>query len=54
MKSIRSIYKIGLGPSSSHTMGPAYAASRFLKEHPNVDIAAMGFPKDWKNEPLWK
>lgn len=25
-----------------------------LKEHPNVDIAAMGFPKDWKNEPLWK
>jgi hypothetical protein len=25
-----------------------------LKEHSNVDIAAMGFPKDWKNEPLWK
>ena len=37
MKSIRSIYKIGLGPSSSHTMGPAYAASRFLKEHPNAE-----------------
>jgi len=37
MKSIRSIYKIGLGPSSSHTMGPAYAASRFLREHPQAD-----------------
>lgn len=21
--------------------------------HPEVDIAAMGFPKDWQNEPLW-
>ena len=38
MKSIRSIYKIGLGPSSSHTMGPAYAASRFLQEHPQADF----------------
>ena len=36
MKSIRSIYKIGLGPSSSHTMGPAYAASRFLALYPNA------------------
>ena len=30
MKSIRSIYKIGYGPSSSHTMGPAFAAKRFV------------------------
>ncbi len=37
MKSIRDIYKIGLGPSSSHTMGPAYAATRFLTEHPDAD-----------------
>ena len=37
MKSIRDIYKIGLGPSSSHTMGPAYAAARFLAEHPDAD-----------------
>ena len=37
MKSIRSIYKIGLGPSSSHTMGPAFAAGKFLKEYPNAD-----------------
>ena len=25
-----------------------------LDEHPNVDISAMGFPKDWLCEPLWK
>ncbi len=37
MKSIRAIYKIGLGPSSSHTMGPAYAAQRFYKEYPEAD-----------------
>lgn len=22
--------------------------------HPNVDPAAMGFPKGWEAEPLWK
>ena len=37
MKSIKSIYKIGLGPSSSHTMGPAYAASDFLDLYNNAD-----------------
>ena len=37
MKSIRSIYKIGLGPSSSHTMGPAFAADRFLKIYGDSD-----------------
>ncbi len=31
MESIKEIYKIGLGPSSSHTMGPKLAAERFLK-----------------------
>lgn len=25
-----------------------------LQAHPNVDVAAMGFPADWENEPLWK
>ena len=25
-----------------------------LKEHPNVDVKAMGFPANWNNEPLWK
>ena len=38
MKSIRSIFKIGHGPSSSHTMGPSFAAERFLKEYPEADF----------------
>jgi abortive infection bacteriophage resistance protein len=25
-----------------------------LKEHPNVDVSAMGFPAEWYNEALWK
>lgn len=33
MKSVRSIFKIGYGPSSSHTMGPAYAALQFHEAH---------------------
>lgn len=37
MQSVRSIYKTGIGPSSSHTMGPAYAAKRFLSEAGNAD-----------------
>ena len=37
MKSIRQIYKIGIGPSSSHTMGPERAAAMFLREHPQAD-----------------
>lgn len=27
---------------------------RLLKKYPSVDVAAMGFPKGWKKEPLWK
>ena len=37
MKSIKTIYKIGYGPSSSHTMGPANAASEFLNQYPTAD-----------------
>ncbi len=37
MKSIRSIYKIGKGPSSSHTMGPERAAKLFRDRHPQAD-----------------
>ena len=37
MRSIRDIYKIGKGPSSSHTMGPGFAASMFSKEHEDAD-----------------
>lgn len=33
MKSLREIYRIGTGPSSSHTMGPRKAAENFLKRH---------------------
>jgi abortive infection bacteriophage resistance protein len=30
--------------------------SRFkelLLKYPNIDVKAMGFPPDWRNEPLW-
>ena len=37
MKSIRSIYKIGNGPSSSHTVGPYNAARLFLSRFPSAD-----------------
>ena len=37
MKSIREIYKIGKGPSSSHTMGPERAARHFKQSHPEAD-----------------
>ena len=37
MQSIREIYKIGKGPSSSHTMGPERAARIFKAEHPGAE-----------------
>lgn len=37
MKSIKEIYKIGKGPSSSHTMGPYKAVSSYLEKHPEAD-----------------
>ena len=27
---------------------------QLLTTYPNIDIAAMGFPTDWKNEALWQ
>ena len=36
MKSIKELYRIGTGPSSSHTMGPRKAAEIFLKRHPDA------------------
>lgn len=33
MKSIKELYRIGMGPSSSHTMGPRKAAEIFLSKH---------------------
>lgn len=37
MKSIKEIYKIGCGPSSSHTIGPERAASLFLESNRDAD-----------------
>ena len=37
MKSISSVYKIGNGPSSSHTVGPYHAASLFRERYPDAD-----------------
>ena len=37
MKSIRDVYKIGKGPSSSHTMGPARAMEIFVSENSDAD-----------------
>lgn len=37
MKSIKNIYKIGKGPSSSHTMGPFKAVRHYLENHSDAD-----------------
>lgn len=39
MKSLRELYKIGKGPSSSHTMGPQKASETFLAR--NMDAASF-------------
>lgn len=36
MKSIKDLYKIGTGPSSSHTMGPRSAAKEFFGRYPDA------------------
>jgi|GEM_PF-1622547 len=41
MESIREIYRIGQGPSSSHTMGPKKAAAQLLGGTPRqIEYAA--------------
>ena len=37
MKSVRSVFKTGVGPSSSHTMGPNFAAKRFYDENKDAE-----------------
>ena len=37
MESLKELYKIGFGPSSSHTMGPAIAAKIFKEKHPEIN-----------------
>lgn len=39
MESIRNLYRIGTGPSSSHTMAPRRAAEYFRRDYPR----AVGF-----------
>ena len=34
MESVTTIFRIGSGPSSSHTMGPARAAAIYREKHP--------------------
>ena len=36
MESLRELYRIGYGPSSSHTMGPRKASEDFIARHPEV------------------
>lgn len=36
MQSLKELYRIGNGPSSSHTMGPKKACELFANDHPNV------------------
>ncbi len=41
MSSLRELYKIGRGPSSSHTIGPERACLRFKAEHPAESYRAI-------------
>ena len=41
MRTIRDVYKIGFGPSSSHTMGPGKAAHLFREAFPQADAFAV-------------
>ena len=36
MESLRELYRIGYGPSSSHTMGPRNASEMFIASHPEA------------------
>ena len=38
MKSLRELYKIGKGPSSSHTMGPQKAAKIFVESNRDASL----------------
>ncbi len=37
MKTIKTLYKIGCGPSSSHSMGPEFACKKMLSLYPTAD-----------------
>ena len=42
MESLKQLYKVGHGPSSSHTMGPEAACKFVLKKHPNLNKKVKG------------
>ena len=45
MKTLKELYRIGIGPSSSHTMGPRNAAEQFLAKHPeakSIEVTLYG------------
>ena len=46
MKSVRNIYKIGIGPSSSHTMGPVFAAKIFKEKYDMIPAIELGLSSD--------
>lgn len=41
MESLKELYRIGTGPSSSHTMGPERAAKRFRDKNPQADAFSI-------------
>ncbi len=41
MESLRALYRIGVGPSSSHTMGPRNAAETILKRYPDAESVTV-------------
>ena len=41
MRSIKDVFVIGHGPSSSHTMGPAFACEYVLKKYPNARFISV-------------
>ena len=65
MQSLRELYKIGPGPSSSHTMGPQRAAKQFKEAYPNakrfevtlygsLSLTGKGHLTDWIIEETLK
>ena len=38
MYSIKELFKVGNGPSSSHTIGPLKASKEFIKRYPDCDL----------------
>lgn len=52
MKSIKEIYKIGCGPSSSHTIGPERAAKLFLESNRNADSFKVILVRDRLRSPV--